>query len=68
MSGLLPRVANEEAVFLLVSVLDEVVVLVGDAGLRDVALENQAKGLDTFLVGGGGTNGLVESGGGGGGG
>lgn len=66
MSTLLPRVASDEAVFLLVS--DKVEFLVGEAALRDVALENHAKGLDTFRVGGGGrADGLVSGGGGGGG-
>ena len=69
-SGLLPSVASEEAVFLLESAFDRAEGLVGDEGFRDVALENQAKGLETLRVFGGGTMGvgLAPGGGGGGGG
>lgn len=66
-SEALPSVASEEAVLLLE--WSGAGFLVGDEGFFEVALENQAKGLDTFLVGGGGGRGvgLVSDGGGGGG-
>lgn len=66
MSTLLPRVASDEAVFLLESEVTD--ALVGEVALRDVALENHANGLETFLVGGGGNGEALASGGGGGGG